>query len=192
MFAIQTARVYVQHVLSSGTGDSSDDALIAQIADGVSERIEKVTGRYFVKRTGLTLWQGPPSADRRRRFLRYIPVVSVDSFSINGISLAENVDYTVDLTSGLVELFTHHFPHPNPAFPVVVSYTAGFDVQDGPALPADIYQAGLDYLKFAYSRSIANGLSSGTVRIGGTEATFVPAPPKDILATIQTWADPRA
>jgi hypothetical protein len=49
---------------------------------------------------------------------------------------------------------------------VAVSATAGYDIQDGPALPSEIYLAGLNLAKATYDELASNTIIATTVALG--------------------------
>ncbi len=187
LFSLDVVRPHVQNAIGT-EAETADDARLALVADGVSARIESETRRVFVTRSLTEVRDGD---DRRTLRLRTYPVESIDSLTVaddaggTPVALVEGTDYDVDFRIGEIRLrtrvFTRGFQN------VAVIYTAGFDAQDGADLPADIYQAGLDYVKFAYKRTQSDGLASSSVTTGGVSGTFIPAPPKDVLAVLDSW-----
>jgi hypothetical protein len=154
----------------------------------VSARIEQQTSRVFVTRSGIVeTWSGD---GRRTHWLQRRPVVSLDSLVVDTQTLVPTTNYYVDLASGRLDLTGGVF-----GFGVancVVSYSAGWGAQDSVALPGDVYQAGLDYVKAVYDERVSGAIAASSVSLGPTAMLIKPGLPYGIKSVIDSWREVRA
>jgi hypothetical protein len=175
-------------VLADAPADARDAARVAMIADAVSERVENETSRSFVTRT---LTETRNGNGKRAMRLRMFPVIAMTSLSVTDTpggtphALVLNTDYDLDARKGEVRLragvFTRGFQN------VSAGYSAGFGAQDSATLPADIYQAALDYVKFTYQRLSSDAVVASSINIGPSSVMVLPGIPKDIQRVIDQW-----
>jgi hypothetical protein len=116
--------------------------------------------------------------------LRHYPVASVTTMRMRaGFNAAwETVaagDYEADLETGTIYLKNLAF-YCGPRT-VEVVYTAGYDAQDGPALPADLVGAALEWVKFVFTRAENGFLNATSFSGGGHWVAPVAGLPKDLL-----------
>lgn len=181
LFSTNVVKAYVP-ITGSGS-----DTIVEQIANGVSERIEAMTGRIFVTRS--KTWVGDAKG-RTSVQLPWFPISSVTSVK-RRCNLEESLtaltsdDYVADTRLGVIHLKTLSF-YDGPLTTEVVA-EIGFGAQDAATLPADIYQAGLDYCKFVWTRQNGGMLVAGSMSQGGASVIVVPEPPKDIRDAIMAW-----
>lgn len=182
LFALTTVKSWLRIT------DNSQDDQIVQMADAVSQRIETVTNRYFVARSLTETYDGNGT---RRLFLRKAPIVSLSTLTITDlpggtpVTYTNGTDFDIDPRLARVQLrsgaFTRGFQN------VVVPYQAGFGAQGDPALPDDVYQAGLDYVKAVYAEWSANAIAATSVSIGGSTFVLKPDIPPGIKAVLNQW-----
>ena len=187
LFALAKVKTFV-----GATGATTDDALLVQIADGVSERIERDTQRKFVNRT-VTEY---PQAKGDKLFLRNVPVSSVTTVKTrttlaDALSTVAATEYEADLdlgilwAKGVVSGIQTVWPDGERLTEVV--YVAGWGVQDAATLPADIYEAGLEYAKFAYLKTKSPGVIAGSINVGPHSITVIPDVPKELRDLFASW-----
>jgi hypothetical protein len=172
--------VVKSHVKASAT---TQDGLIARLADGVSSRIESYINRRIVSQTITNLVIDNNDSDKVR--LPDYPVISIQSietrWTMSSAWLALDAGlYELDGRHGFVYAvgFVQGF-YTGPRT-VRVSYTAGWDVQDGPGIPADLYTMPLDYVKFLYDRWNNDLLVTQSLSEGNRNATVPQELPKDL------------
>ena len=160
------------------------DATLERIADGVTDRMERLTGRTFVNRaiTELIDAKGRASA-----FLRTLPASAITSIRVrpNLQSAWETfgtTEYELDAYIGQVHLINRTF-YAGPLSAEIV-YTAGYGAQDAATLPSDAVQCFLDYVSFCFKRQEAGMIMAGSQSFGGQSITLVPEPPKDLRDAI--------
>lgn len=181
-----TAKAYV------GASDTSQDLLITQIADAVSERFENETNRIFVTRALSEIHDG---IGHRSLWLRRYPVQSLVSLAAvqrlgdTPVTYVYQTDYDVNLITGELRMRTQWLPRGWQN--VTVTYTAGFGAQDAATLPADLYQAGLDWIKALYSKKTTGAVAATSLTLGNSTMIVredMPKPMKDLLAR---WRAPQ-
>jgi gp6-like head-tail connector protein len=170
--------------------DASDDARLIQIADAVSERIDAYCRRTFVTRTGVVeLHDGN---HKNTLFARNFPIIQVGGLTVlqspsdtTPSTYVSGTDFDTDKRTGRIRLrlntFTRGFQN------VTLTYDHGFDRKDGPALPQDVYQAGLDYCKLVYSELSANAIAATTISAGNSTFVLKPAMPWGIKQVLDGW-----
>lgn len=159
------------------------DAIIEQIADGCSDRIEAFTRRHFVTRAVTKVLDGDGSNILR---LPNYPIASLTSAQYRftlldaWVSLDITNEVELDEVHGLLYLKQLCWPEGDRLAKVV--YNSGYGAQDNAALPGDVYQIGLDYCKFVYDRWKANTITTGSITVGGPggSAVVIPDIPKDM------------
>jgi hypothetical protein len=186
---IWSLAVVKSHVKAVGT---TKDAEIALIADGVSVRIEEFLRRKVVTQA-VTEVLSPECPDRLS--LRNYPVTAISELKTRA-SLASAwivwsaSDYELDGEHGWIYPVNRSFVPANDGFPsggprtVSVTYNAGWGAQDSAAIPSDIVQVGLDFVKWIYERW-ANDLSAtSSMSSGGKSATLPKDLPDDVKAAL--------
>lgn len=198
LFSLVTVKSYLPAV------GATNDAVITQIADGVSAAIEQMTGRKFVSQSvtrtvnigrgvlGVNPSQSLPfgygDGPSVYRLPDY-PVSAITSVArratlMDAWETLDSTEYELDDRLGIVYLKQLAF-YTGPRAAKFV-YTAGYDAQDGAGLPADLVQAGLDWVKFVWTRQANGFLVASSQNQGGTSAIAVPSPSKDIMDRILT------
>ena len=176
-----------------GVEGANHDALLDQIADGVSERVEAYTGRTFVTRAVTETLDGD---GKQFLYLRNYPVVSVTSLKIRYSLLDEwtvlNVaaETVLDARRGRLYLNSMHFPWGPLSIEVV--YSAGWGAQDAVALPQDLVQAALDYVKFVYDRKTVGATLAASMTIGPNTVSVVPDIPTDVKRVLDSYRKVRS
>lgn len=186
LFSLDVVRNYV------GANDATLDDLIVRIADAVSERIEMQTNRVFVTRTIVETLNGDGS---RRLVLRFCPIVAVASLTMKYTAdqatpdaLVEGTDYDIDKRIGKIMLRTLTFPEVFQG--VVCTYSTGFGAKDAATLPADLYEAALEYVKYLYSIKTANAVAATSVSLGNSTFMLTQDLPADLKRAINYWRVP--
>jgi uncharacterized phiE125 gp8 family phage protein len=171
--------------------DASDDARLAQIGDAVSARIEQYCNRIFVAQTLTETHDGDGS---RRLLLNEYPVVFVSSIAVKAtpassfVTLSQGVDFDLDTSRGRVQLRgTSSASFPVGFQNVLVTYLAGFGPQDDLALPADIYQAALDYCKLVWQELTSGAIAATQINAGNATFILKPSMPWSIKQTLDAW-----
>lgn len=182
LFSLAAVKAYL-----AITSDEKD-AVLVQLADAVSERIESSTGRVFVSRSLTDVLNGDGT---QRIALRYMPVQSITSLTIKDspdstpVAYTNGTDFDVDNTTGLIRFRNGCVPR---GFQnVTVTYVAGWAEQGGAALPADVYQAGLDYVKVEWNQFDANAIAATSVSLGPSNFLLKPGLPYSIKAVLDDW-----
>lgn len=173
----------VKSYLEIENDDADLNAVLTTIADGVSDRIERMTGRTFVTRSITEIFD---ARGRTFAFLKTLPVASLTTVRIRA-SLSDawedvSDDAVLDTEIGQVHLAEGQF-YAGPMTAEFV-YSAGYGAQDNAALPSDAVQAALDYVTFVWKRKQAGLIMAGSSSIGGQSIMVVPEPPKDLRDTI--------
>jgi hypothetical protein len=165
--------------------DVSFDQQIAICGDAASEELESETGRIFVKRSVALRLDGSGKCEMALPGAR--PLVSIDSFTING-SPVDSSQYVFDADTAIVTFTSGQFSAGLKN--VVLSVTAGFDVQDGTGLPRDVYRAGLDLAKAIYDEYGAGAIAASSVSIGPSTMVIKAANwPPSVKRVIDAWSD---
>jgi hypothetical protein len=168
--------------------DTSDDARLITIGDAVSERIETYTNRFFATRTFTEVYDGDGS---RLLLLREYPVASIASLTVKEtptstpLALVNGTDYDVEARTGRVVLrsraFSRGFQN------VAATYDSGYGAKDAATLPADIYQAALDYIKLVWNELTSNAIAATQISAGNETFILKPQMPWGIKQTLDSW-----
>lgn len=166
--------------------DSTEDALIEQIADGATDLIEQETERQYVTRTLTEERDGNGVKDVG---LHQWPIISVTSVKIKRTitdtspELIASTDYTVHKPTGRIRLhntiFTVGFAN------CEFVYSAGLGAQDAAALPRSIYHAGLEIVKLIYDEKKTGAIAAGSIGLGPNTFMIRPEWPKQIRMVLQ-------
>jgi uncharacterized phiE125 gp8 family phage protein len=187
IFSLNKVKTYL------GIEGATHDAMLEVLADGVSERIEAYLGRAFVTRSVTETLDGN---GKQFIFLRNYPVQSVTSLRIRYSLLDEWTELTVAaetvLDQRLGRLYLTSTCFPKGPLAVEVTYQAGFGAQDNAALPADVVQAALDYLKFVYDRKTSGATVAASMTIGPNTISVVPDIPADVKRALDAYKKFRA
>jgi hypothetical protein len=183
LFSLATCRTYLS---INGVANTTDDDMIIQIADGVSERVEQMTSRKFVTQEVV---EKTDARGRDSVLLRYMPVSSVTQVRTRAhVSEAWETetlsDFELDSFTG--RLFAKNGSFPSGPLTTEVTSQVGFDEQDGAALPAGLVQAALEYVSFVYKRKKVGVIVQST-GVSGNSISIVPKPPKDIEDAIMSY-----
>jgi uncharacterized phiE125 gp8 family phage protein len=183
LFSLAAVRTYLS---IKGVANTDDDALLVQVADGVSEQVEQMTSRRFVNREVVEVLN---ARGRDSVLLRYMPAADVTAVRtrvhVSEAWAAEDVDdFELDGFTG--RLYAKNGDFPSGPLTTEVTYTAGYDDQDGANLPAALVQAALAWVEFVYKRKKVGVIVTST-GINGNNITMVPKPPKDIEDAIMSF-----
>jgi hypothetical protein len=166
---------------------SEDDEKLAIAADAATDEIEQETARAFVTRsitdtfngrgqTGLTLSRGP--------------VISITSVTVDGTVKAAS-DYLVDLKLGTIDL-ANYARFTTGQRNIIVVFQAGYDRQDGPLLPRDVYRAALDLTKAIYDELKLGAISVSSINMGPTSTIIKTSKrPLSVQRVIDNWRSVR-
>lgn len=171
-----------------GATDGSEDARIVQVADGVSERVESYCARAFVTRTFDEFHNG---SGTRQLLLRRYPVVTIASLTVKDsptstpTSLVQGTDYDIERTTGRIWMrarnLTKGFQN------IEAGYDAGYGVKGDLALPQDIVQATLDYIKLVWTETTTNAISATSISVGPSSFVLKPGLPWGIKQALDNW-----
>lgn len=165
--------------------NTARDLILERIADGVTERIERLTGRTFVNRS---ITEKLDAKGKGNAFLRTLPVSAVTQIRIradlqSGWETLSSLEYELDDVIGQVHLIGRTF-YAGP-LTTEIAYTAGYGAQDAGTLPSDAVQCFLDYVTFCLKRQENGMIMAGSQSFsGGGSITLVPEPPKDLRDAI--------
>ena len=186
LFSLTVVKDYV------GAQSSNDDVKLSKIGDSVSERIETMTARRFVTRTDIV-----KKLDARGRDRIFMPGLDIQDVTqvrtraslSDTWQILDAVEYELDGDKGILYSTGSVGGATFPCGPLTTELTwdEGFDVQDGPLLPSEICQAGLDWIKFIYDRRNSGAHGFQSFSIGSFSASTIPRPPKDISDIIMSW-----
>lgn len=183
LFGLDTVKTWMK--VTSNKTDEDDRLTIA--ADAASEELERNTGVLFVKRTIVETMDGN---GKTGAILRNAPVISVASITIGGVLQGAST-YYVDLALGVITLLNYQL-FPSGQKNVVITYDAGYDIQDGQSLPRDVYRAGLDLTKAIYDE-LARGAIAVSSITQGPMGTVMRATkyPLSVQRVIEQWKSAR-
>ena len=173
------------------TGASHDDPLI-RIADGVSDRVESYSNRFFVSRSVTETRSGN---DTNRMQLRHYPVSAVTSakyrFSLLDAFVVIDVPTELELDGFKGVVYLKQLSWPKGARLVEIVYTAGFGAQDDVGvgkIPGDVFYAALEYGKLAYDRWKSDMVSVSSVSAQSAGyAVGIPDMPKDLQGILKGY-----
>lgn len=177
----------VKSHLEIETSNATKDAVIERIADGVSARVERMTGRVFVTRSVTEYLDGLGGTDL---WLRNFPVVAITTLKARpDLSSAwETIgasSYEVDPLVGRIYLKDQAF-YSGPRS-VEVVYDAGYGIQDAATLPDDLVLAALNWVEFVWKRKGIGIVASSQNPGGGSSVVVIPEPPKDLRDAIMSF-----
>jgi hypothetical protein len=160
-----------------------DDGRYAVMADDATAEIERELDLYFVTRTVTETFSGD---GKTARALSNSPVGAITTFTIDGSAVAA-ANYVLDADTGIITFTSGGFS--SGIKNVVVTYTAGYDVQDGAALPSDIVRAALDLGKAIHDELVANAIAASTVSLGPSTMVIKPsAYPASVKRVLDSWS----
>jgi len=164
--------------------DSSEDPRLVIVGDAASEEIEQETSMVFVKRSLSFVLNG---TGKCAFALPVQPIVSIDSFTINGSPVAPST-YVLDTDLGIVTFTGTVSGFSAGVKNVAVTVTAGYDAQDGPSLPRDVYRAGLDLAKAIWDELSTGAIAATSVHLGASTMVIKAAKrPPSVQRVIDTW-----
>ena len=148
-----------------GDLSDSDQLLLEQIADGITDRCETYTGRKFARVTDHSEVVSAGSKDSTVA-VKHFPLVSVSKLyedvdgDFTSTTEVDAEDYYVNTDEGLVELRGGGSFVGGPGS-VKITYTGGFeDIGD---VPMDLRMAATRQAAFAFQRRASSGISSESV-----------------------------
>lgn len=160
-----------------------DDGRYALMADAATADLEQAIDVPFVQRTITETFSGDGKCAHA---LNSGPVQSISSFTING-SAVDPLSYVLDTDSGIITFTSGSFDYG--VKNVVISYVAGYDVQDGAKLPADIVAAALNLGKAIHDLAVSNAIAASSVSLGPSTMVIVPSKrPALVQGVIDNWA----
>lgn len=146
--------------------DVRDDAILEQLANSVTEEIERITCRIFLTRT---ITERFDSKQAVRFTLAGYPVTTnpLTTFTIDGTAVTTD-QYDLNAAQGIVTL-RYARESSVGAQNVVIAYTAGYARAD---IPADVLQVALEMLAFRYQDWGAGANGPQSVQFGAVQ--YVP------------------
>lgn len=176
------------HVGITDAADETQDALLTQVGDGVSEFIEKWTRRKFVTRTKTEVRSG---TGLRTLYLLDFPVVSFTSLTIlrsptDATPETVSTDYyVVDLVTGKVWLHSDRLT--TGVANVTAVYSTGYGTQGSTNIPQDIFFMGLELVNLVYTEKSQGAITASAIQIGAHSIQINPSWPKQIKSTLDNW-----
>lgn len=176
----------------TGVDESSDDRLVIA-ADAATAELERNLDLYFVKRSVTETLSG---TGKIALALRYAPVVSIDSFTVDG-NTPDPSTYFLDKDTGIVTFTSATVFANSPVIGgfnegiknIAITYTAGFDIQDGPSLPQDVRRAALDLTKAIYDELTTGAIAATSVSLGPSSMVIKPSKyPPSVQRVMDAWA----
>ena len=161
--------------LRLAVSDVQHDAVLEQLANSVTEEMERLTARVFVTRAIAETFDSTETvgAIRRcavRRFtLRGYPVTTdpLTTFTIDGVAV-DTDDYVLNTRTGDVTLLRTYASEYGVG-DVAIGYTAGYSRS---TLPATVLQLGVEMLAFRYQDWSAGANAAQSVQFGPVQ--YVP------------------
>jgi hypothetical protein len=161
-----------------GFPDSQDD-LVDQLIDHVSEAIARYCNRVLAREEVLETLRSPRSPIMLRRY----PVVSVEAITPYGGTALLTTQYEYDSESGILRRLSGSCEIPWYCGVIEIEYTAGYLMpgEDGANLPSDLELAAIRALSFNMSRNSINpvvrsetveGVGSITYATGGSATSI--------------------
>ena len=173
----------IKEYLTAANPNAGRDLVLERIADGVTERIERLSGRTFVNRS---IVEKINAAGRATVFLRTLPVSAITLVRVRPdlqSSWEILTEYELDEFIGQLHLINRTF-YAGP-LTAEITYTAGYGAQDAATLPSDAVHCFLDYVTFCLKRNEAGMIMAGSQSFsGGGSIVLVPEPPKDLRDAI--------
>jgi hypothetical protein len=160
-----------------------DDGRYAAMVDAATAEFEQMIDVPFVLRSLTDTFSG---SGKCAHALANSPVQSITSFTIDG-SAVDPSTYLLDTNSGIITFTSGSF---NCGIKnCVVTYQAGYDVQDGSALPSDIVRAVLDLAKAIHDELVSNVIAASTVTLGASTMVIKPSTyPPSVKRVMDNWA----
>jgi hypothetical protein len=160
-----------------------DDGRYASFVDAATAELENQIDVPFVTRTIVETFSGDAKCEHA---LANNPVASISSFTMNGS--AATGAYVLNSDTGVIT-FTDGTVFAWGIKNIVVTYTAGYDVQDGAALPSDIVRACLDLAKAMHDELVSNAIAATSVSLGPASMVIKPAKmPPSVQRVFDAWA----
>jgi hypothetical protein len=165
--------------------ESGRDAFVEQAADSASERFERMTSRIFRARNLDEYHDG--DYFQPVIYLKRFPVISVTSFTIDGVEVASTA-YAVDRPDGRIVLQPGYRLTAG-AQNVRVQYRAGYETDA--EIPADALECVREMTKRFYRLRTQGGGVFQTVNVGNSSFIVRDELPKDLVAAINQLGDKR-
>lgn len=160
-----------------------DDGRYALMADAATADFERAIDVPFVQRTITETRSGTGKGEFA---LDNNPVASITSFTIDG-SAVDPTTYVLDTDTGIVTFISGSLSCGR--MNCLITYVAGYDVQDGAALPADIVLGILNLAKAMHDLAVSNAIAASSVSLGPSSMVIVPSKrPATVQAVIDNWA----
>jgi len=166
------------------TARSDQDAILAIIADSVSDGLERATSRVFLQRSDLS--ETHNGSGRRSLFLKYFPIVALTSIAIDGVVVTSS-NYSINAEMGQVTL-KNGAVWPEGVGNIVATYDAGYAAD---AIPGDVIGTALDVARYLYSRHGADGVLTSSINIGPSGISIQQGLPRDLRDAIDRLRDTR-
>jgi hypothetical protein len=171
---------------------TNPDARLVMAADGATAEIEQQTGQIFVLRTLTATLNGTGKCQMQ---LPWTPgrvsagpfTITISALTING-ALVPSTSYTVDPRTGILYFTSGGMSCGIQN--VVVTALVGYDLQDGPGLPADVYRAAVDLAKAIYDELVSGTIIATSVSLGPSTLVVKPADyPPSVKRVFASWTN---
>jgi len=161
--------------LRLAASDVQHDAVLEQLANSVTEEMERLTARVFVTRAIAETFDSTETVGAirgcavRRFTLRGYPVTTdpLTTFTIDGVAV-DTDDYVLNTRTGDVTLLRTYASEYGVG-DVAIGYTAGYSRS---TLPATVLQLGVEMLAFRYQDWSAGANAAQSVQFGPVQ--YVP------------------
>jgi uncharacterized phiE125 gp8 family phage protein len=168
---------------------TNDDARLVRLADTACAQLEKDINRYVVARPRVEVQDGPGG---RVMFLEKVPATAFTSIVIlrypsdATTDTLVNTRYNVNLRTGRVWAHNEVLNRGNGN--VTFTYSPGYgDKDDQTAIPADLWQLGLDMLKYLYDQEKTGTVAASQVSIGNNTFIIKPNWPLQVQMGLKNW-----
>lgn len=168
------AKAYVE----IGSTDSTRDALLELVIDGVSAALANFLGREVAKVTYTDAYLD--GSGEQDLFLPHYPVISISSLAEDGVALTEGLtgDYLLYASKGILHKPADVWaPYPKN---VKLTYVAGYTVQGATpgtgevALPHDLKLACMMQVAAEWKRSQQKTFGASSLSVGGASISLQP------------------
>ena len=175
------------HVGITDAGDTTKDAILERIANGVTAFMERYTRRMFVTRSRTETRDGDGS---KILFLDYFPVTALTSVKI--VRSPEGTQETVAASSytqnlDIGKVYLHSDVLNKGVGNVEVVYSTGYGAQGATTLPLDINEIGLQLVKMLFTEETVGAAGQSSITIGAHTISINPSWPKQIKDTLEHW-----
>ena len=159
--------------LKMATTEDQFDGPLTQIAESVTQDLERATGRVFVARAIADVIDGDGSS---RVWLTYFPAATL-TLTVAGTALTVTTDYVLDAANGLVRRVGGYL-FPRGVANVSAAYTAGWARA---LLPASITMLGQEMVSLRFEEWRASVIAATSINLGPANMVIKPGWPYQIL-----------